>query len=75
MTPTELSSYLKVMREAGVMQGVLTLDGSAKIEVMFAPESQTPDFGDAPEPGGWKSPQRLDSLDMFDREPVPEVLR
>jgi len=61
MSPTELSEYLKVLRDQDVGAAVVRLPNGARIQVSFNP--QLPAAPDVKEvsPGGWKSP--LDHLD------------
>ena len=62
MTPSELSAYLKALRDGKCMSAELVLPGGATIRAVFAPEMPT--YGAAPTPvpdtdvtpGGWKVP-------------------
>lgn len=68
MTPSELSEYLKVAREANCMSLELHIDKDIKFAVTFGPDTLS--LGTVPEnvPGGWKGPQNLDSDKLFEPE-------
>lgn len=73
MTPIDLAEYLRVLREAKVMQAGLEIEG-LRLSVSFGPEEIVgpPPSGllaSEPEPGGWKrgaialdEPQDLDAV-------------
>lgn len=64
MTPANLTEYLRILKAAHVASARVVFDGT-EINVVFAPDmDELP--GDAPEPGGWKGPARLDDGSMFD---------
>lgn len=57
MTPETVDRYLEVLKRHGVASARLIVDGG-EVSVMFD-VSPVP-VGDPPQPGGWKSPIRLD---------------
>jgi hypothetical protein len=77
MTPELMAQYLKVFREHGAASVAFRIplpDGSTgELSVTMEPRFEGPMPGDAPTPGGWKSPVRLDAPEQFDsvREVAP----
>lgn len=72
MSPDDLAAYLRVMREANLMQATLKTD-DLELAVVFGPDP-LPDMGSAPTPGGWKSPQALDDVSrLFPTSEEPEA--
>lgn len=67
MTPERLADYLKTMRDAGCASARLVLHGDAEVAVVFLP-TDGPLPGEAPTPGGWKSPSNLDRDPLADEE-------
>lgn len=64
MTPELLDQLLTVLRKQGVQSAEVLTDGS--LRVVFEPGNPGPLPGDAPTPGGWKSPDRLDNAEQFE---------
>lgn len=74
MTPEQLDAMLKTLRANGVASAEVPVDWSSAgvmtLRVVFAPDAG-PLPGDKPEPGGWKSPSRLDRDPLADENEVP----
>lgn len=69
MSPSQLSEYLQVLRDHKVMSGRVCMD-HIEINVVFAPdELEMP--GEAPSPGGWKGPEKLDDHSVFEMPSEP----
>lgn len=66
-----LVEALKALKDAGVMSGALKTEG-LELSVQFWAEipKADPAPGDAPSPGGWKTPQNLD--EPFEDDPLSE---
>lgn len=69
MTPAELTEYLDVLRSRKVLSAEVQMD-HAIIRVVFGLDDTMP--GEAPQPGAWKGPERLDDHSTFDLPAEPE---
>lgn len=67
MHPSDLDHLLAVLHKHGVQSAEVPALGGGVVRVVFEPDGG-PMPGEAPTPGGWKSPTRLDAPDAFDRE-------
>lgn len=65
LDPAGLAEILDTLRAKGVASATLAGNGTT-LAVTFEPQFSGPMPGDAPTPGGWKSPPRLDAVDQFD---------
>lgn len=73
MNAQELAAILDVLRARGVSSAEVPLSfmsGAPCLRVVFEPGGPLP-AGDETTPGGWKSPQRLDSDPLDDERSVP----
>lgn len=71
MTPNDLDLYLKVMKDNGVVAGVLRVPNEFQLQVNFA-EAEPKFIGADPVPGGWKgAPAHLDAAQEYAEEKLP----
>lgn len=61
MTPSDLDAYLAVIQHRGALSAHVSLAQDVSFTVNFAPEMPAMPEAREPEPGGWKSPIRLDN--------------
>ncbi len=60
MTPNDFDAYLKVLKQNHAAAGIVRLGNGVEFSITF--EVQMPEaVGQAPTPGGWKSPLHLDN--------------
>jgi hypothetical protein len=70
VTLDSLRGFLKLLREFNVGSAQIE-SGYDKIAVVLNPELPPGIKGDELTPPAWKSPDRLDNMEMFDEPKVP----